>query len=133
MPPATVYDHRRSWAPLLVAQSLTDMRGATVTDAYAVFLAHVAGEHGFCAGCLDRARLAAVPCPEARAAVSVVETHGVVTWDVPVRGASGPVPCDRAGGVARAEVAFRAGNRSSDRLEVIRADDSAQGTRGRRR
>ena len=76
-----------------------DARRVLLDEAHTALRLHVAGVHGFCAGCLDRHGWLRVPCPDARAAVSVVETHGMVTCDMPVRGASGPVPCDRAGGL----------------------------------
>lgn len=49
-----------------------NMTGPAIVSA--VLGLHVADEYGFCAGCLDAwARLAPVPCPEARAAMSALQ------------------------------------------------------------
>ncbi|HEX6870844.1 MAG TPA: hypothetical protein VF163_07080 [Micromonosporaceae bacterium] len=64
------------------AHRCADPHRAVLDAAHAVLRVHVAGEYGFCAGCLDGwARLAPVPCPLARRALSLVETHGVSDWD----------------------------------------------------
>lgn len=56
-----------------------DSRLDVLRAAQAVLRLHIADECGLlCVGCLDRARLAPVPCPVARRAVSVVATHGVI-------------------------------------------------------
>ena len=54
-------------------------------EAYAVLLVHVADPGGLCVGCADVGRFAWARCPVARAALSVVETHGVGVggWDLP--------------------------------------------------
>jgi hypothetical protein len=53
----------------------------TVDGAVSMLLVHVAGVDGPFAGCADRGRFAMAPCPVARWARSVVETHGVAVWD----------------------------------------------------
>ena len=70
-------------AVLLPDRIAIDRLAARLSRAHGVLLLHVAGLAGFCAGCLDTARLAPVPCPSARQALSIVETQGVSTWDVP--------------------------------------------------
>jgi hypothetical protein len=72
---------------------LADRPDSVVADrlgeAHSSLLRHVPGFDGLCLGCLDMARLALAPCPVARRALSVVETHGVNVWDVrPTDGAS---------------------------------------------
>lgn len=49
-------------------------------EAESMLLVHVAGVDGHCAGCADRGRFALAPCPVARWAWSVVETHGAAVW-----------------------------------------------------
>ena len=74
--------------PALEAATLDvhDQRQRSLDMAHGVLLVHVPDEHGFCAGCLDGARLAAAPCPVTRRAVCTIETHGAVQWDQPVAG-----------------------------------------------
>jgi hypothetical protein len=52
-----------------------------VEEAFAVLVVHRATVDGLCAGCMDLAHFALVPCPSARAALGVVETHGASVWD----------------------------------------------------
>jgi hypothetical protein len=69
---------------LLPAERHVDARARAVAAAHAVLLLHVLDTTGsFCRGCLDLARLAPVPCPPSRAALSVVETHGTAVWEGP--------------------------------------------------
>jgi hypothetical protein len=68
-----------------VPASLDDHEGClavgAVDRAVSMLLVHVAGVDGHCAGCVDRCRFALAPCPVARWARLVVETHGVAVWD----------------------------------------------------
>lgn len=68
--------------PSLPQASQVDARDSMIAEAYAVLALHFADASGkVCAGCLDLARLAPVPCPLSRAALSVVETCGVAAWN----------------------------------------------------
>jgi hypothetical protein len=56
-------------------------RADVITDAHALALVHVRGVDDLCVGCLDHASFAIAPCPYARRALSVIETHGAFSWD----------------------------------------------------
>ena len=68
---------------LATAAAGADARRRTVDAAHATVLTHVRGEGGWCSECMDRACPARVPCPLARCALSIIETHGVTGWDTP--------------------------------------------------
>lgn len=61
-------------------------RATTVDRAVSILLVHVVGVDGHCVGCADRCQFALTPCPVARWALSVVETHGVAVWDARLSG-----------------------------------------------
>ncbi|MDT5024370.1 MAG: hypothetical protein QOE61_796 [Micromonosporaceae bacterium] len=67
-----------------------DPREARLNDAHSMAAVHVPGADGWCVGCADLGRYALAPCPAARQALSLVETHGVAVWDArPAGGAGG--------------------------------------------
>jgi hypothetical protein len=62
-------------------RALLDTQTSLMDKAASTLLVHVAGHGGLCAGCFDWGRFALVPCPVARRALPVLETHGVAVWD----------------------------------------------------
>jgi hypothetical protein len=60
---------------------LADPREARLDSAHSMVVVHVPGADGWCVGCADLGRYALAPCPAARQALSLVETHGVAVWD----------------------------------------------------
>ena len=60
-----------------------DARRSLLDEAYAVLAIHVAGPDGMCVGCGEAwDRPVRAPCWAARLWLSVVETHGVLCWDI---------------------------------------------------
>jgi hypothetical protein len=64
-----------------VVDCAVGLRAEVFAEADSVLLVHVAGVDGCCAGRADRCCFALTPCPVARWARSVLETHGVAVWD----------------------------------------------------
>ena len=58
-----------------------DAGDALLGAASSMLLVHIASRHGWCLGCADLGGYAVAPCPAARQALTLVETHGVAVWD----------------------------------------------------
>jgi hypothetical protein len=56
-------------------------RTSLMDESFSMLLVHVVGVAGLCVGCSDQGRFALAPCPVARRARSLIETHGVAVWD----------------------------------------------------
>jgi hypothetical protein len=91
---AVVNDHAgalvrapRSWllelavVPALAKPAVDHHRGALLGETRSTLAVHVPDADGWCVGCADLGRYAVAPCPAARQALSLVETHGVAVWD----------------------------------------------------
>ena len=60
---------------------LADAVKPRLDSAHSMVVVHIPGADGWCVCCADLGRYARAPCPAARQALSLVETHGVAVWD----------------------------------------------------